>query len=75
MLILTRRIDEEIIIGDDIRVVILGFRGNQIRVGIAAPDHIEVHRKEIYDRIQAEHAAKPSENKSDGRMVEINITS
>lgn len=51
MLILTRRVGETIVIDDDIRVTVLGVKGNQLRLGIEAPTDIEVHREEIYDRI------------------------
>ena len=52
MLILTRRIGESLKIGDDIRVTVLGVRGNQIRMGIHAPTEVPVHREEVYDRIR-----------------------
>ncbi|WP_448682619.1 carbon storage regulator CsrA [Pseudomonas nicosulfuronedens] len=51
MLILTRRIGETIRIGDDIEVVVLGVKGNQVRLGVAAPRDTEVHRQEVYERI------------------------
>jgi len=54
VLILTRRIGETIIIGDNVSVNILGVKGNQVRVGIKAPKEIAVHRKEVFERIQAE---------------------
>ncbi|MNF50038.1 Carbon storage regulator [compost metagenome] len=57
MLILTRRVHETIMIGDDIKISVLGVTGLQVRIGIAAPKGLEVHREEIYNRIQAEKAA------------------
>lgn len=54
MLILTRRIDETLMIGDDVTVTVLGIKGNQVRIGVDAPKSVDVHRKEIYERIQRE---------------------
>lgn len=54
MLILTRRISESIIIGDDVKITVLGVKGNQVRLGIDAPKDLSVHREEIYERIRHE---------------------
>jgi carbon storage regulator len=56
MLILTRRVGETVIIGDDVTVTVLGVKGNQVRVGVNAPKTTSVHRQEIYDRIKREQA-------------------
>lgn len=52
MLILTRRIGETLMIGDDVTVSVLGVKGNQVRIGVNAPKHVAVHREEIYNRIK-----------------------
>lgn len=54
MLILTRRVGETLMIGDEVSVTILGVKGNQVRIGIQAPKSVAVHREEIYKRIQRE---------------------
>ena len=52
MLILTRRVNETLMIGDDVAVTVLGINGNQVRLGVKAPRHVAVHRQEIYEKIK-----------------------
>jgi len=54
MLILTRRIGESLVIGDDVRMTVLDVKGNQVRIGVHAPKEVSVHREEVYAQIQAE---------------------
>jgi carbon storage regulator len=61
MLILTRRISESIIVGDDVKITVLGVKGNQVRLGIDAPKDLSVHREEIYERIKHEKSAGAAE--------------
>jgi carbon storage regulator len=58
MLVLSRQKDESIIIGDDVEITIVDVRGDKVRLGISAPKNITVHRKEVYEAIQREKAAK-----------------
>ena len=65
MLILTRRIGETLIIGDDVNITVLGVKGNQVRLGINAPKDVSVHREEIYLRIQQEKEGDSPGNTED----------
>jgi len=56
MLILTRRVGETLMIGDEVTVTVLGVKGNQVRIGVNAPKDVSVHREEIYERIKKEQS-------------------
>jgi carbon storage regulator len=62
MLILTRRVGEMLMIGDEVTVTVLGVKGNQVRIGVDAPKHVAVHREEIYQRIQTGDTEAPDGN-------------
>ena len=71
MLILTRRIGETLIIGDDVNITVLGVKGNQVRLGINAPKDVSVHREEIYLRIQQEKQGTNIETDVEVDMEEV----
>jgi carbon storage regulator len=57
MLVLTRRVNETLVVGDDVTVTILSVSGNQVRIGIQAPRHVSIHREEIYEKIKRQQSA------------------
>ena len=61
MLILTRRVGETLMVGDDVTVTVLGVKGNQVRIGVNAPKEVAVHREEIYQRIRKERSGDSNE--------------
>lgn len=66
MLILTRRVGETVMIGDDVAVTVLGVKGNQVRIGVTAPRSVSVHRQEIYERIRKERDESAPPDTKDG---------
>jgi len=65
MLILTRRIGETLMVGDDVTITVLGVKGNQVRIGVNAPKDVAVHREEIYQRIQKEKSGEDLDGDSE----------
>jgi len=70
MLVLTRRINESIVINDDVSVLVVEVRGDRVRLGIEAPKDVGVHRKEVYDAIIGAHAGKSVKQENNRRLVE-----
>ncbi len=73
MLILTRRVGETVMIGNEVTVTVLGVKGNQVRIGINAPKTVAVHREEIYERIKREQqgAQQEAESKSEAEFAAL----
>jgi carbon storage regulator len=69
MLILTRRVGETVMIGDEVTITVLGVKGNQVRVGINAPKSVAVHREEIYERIKREQQGEGDKPKHEAEFA------
>jgi len=70
MLILTRRVGETVMIGNEVTVTVLGVKGNQVRIGVNAPKDVAVHREEIYERIKREEDGEPAPHASTSKIVD-----
>jgi carbon storage regulator len=71
MLILTRRVGETVMIGNEVTVTVLGVKGNQVRIGVNAPKDVAVHREEIYDRIKREEDGAPAAQQPSGTKTKV----
>lgn len=77
MLILTRRVGETVMIGEEVTVTVLGVKGNQVRIGVNAPKHVAVHREEIFERIKREQdgdTTSPGASNGNGNKHEAQAT-
>jgi carbon storage regulator len=70
MLILTRRVGETVMIGNEVTVTVLGVKGNQVRIGVNAPKDVAVHREEIYERIKREEDTDPNSQAPDAKIAD-----
>ncbi len=70
MLILTRRVGETVMIGNEVTVTVLGVKGNQVRIGVNAPKDVAVHREEIYERIKREEDGEAAPRDTGARVVD-----
>ena len=70
MLILTRRVGETVMIGNEVTVTVLGVKGNQVRIGVNAPKDVAVHREEIYERIKREEDGDPNVRASGSKIAD-----
>jgi len=73
MLVLTRKVNQSIVIGDEIEVVVLEVRGEQVRIGVRAPRTIAVHRKEIYEQIRQENLNAASVSADDRTSLQVRL--
>ena len=73
MLILTRRVGETLMIGDEVTVTVLGVKGNQVRVGVNAPRDVAVHREEIYERIKLEDDESAADDDSGNSEADLRV--
>jgi carbon storage regulator len=71
MLVLSRQRDETIMIGDDIEITVVDIRGEKVRLGITAPPHVPVHRKEVYEAIKREKAAAANGSQEPGKVESL----
>ncbi|MEX0777196.1 MAG: carbon storage regulator CsrA [Phycisphaeraceae bacterium] len=73
MLVLSRQRDETIVIGDEIEITVVDIRGDKVRLGISAPRHVQVHRKEVYEAIKRENAEATQVNADDLKLADHNL--